>query len=135
MFDIELHLADQPGELAKMGEALGAAGISVEGGGMWVVGGTEPGSERIGVAHVLVEDGAGAATALAQAGLEVVASRAVLVQRLDQDKPGQLGAFCRSMSDADVNIELLYSDHANRLVVAVDDQVGGQAVSETWGLG
>jgi hypothetical protein len=39
MFDLEIDLDDQPGALAAMGLALGEAGVSVEGGGAWVVGG------------------------------------------------------------------------------------------------
>lgn len=111
-----------------MGEVLGAAGISVEGGGMWLVG-------DVGVAHFLVEDGPGAAAALAEAGLTVAATRPVLTQRLDQDRPGQLGAFCRAMADAGVDIEVLYSDHDHRLIVVVDQPAAGAAVSEAWTAG
>ncbi len=50
MFDVEIHMKNQPGQLALMGATLGAAEISVEGGGMWLVDG-------VGVAHFLVEDG------------------------------------------------------------------------------
>ncbi|MEM7272175.1 MAG: amino acid-binding ACT domain-containing protein [Actinomycetota bacterium] len=128
MFDLELHLTHEPGQLARMGEVLGAAGISVEGGGMWLVG-------DVGVAHFLVEDGPGAAAALAEAGLTVAATRPVLTQRLDQDRPGQLGAFCRAMADAGVDIEVLYSDHDHRLIVVVDQPAAGAAVSEAWTAG
>ncbi|MBT8208445.1 MAG: amino acid-binding ACT domain-containing protein, partial [Acidimicrobiia bacterium] len=108
MFDLEIHMKDQPGELATMGETLGSAGISVEGGGMWLVDG-------VGVAHFLVDDGEAARGVLERAGMTVKASRPVLVQRLNQDEPGQLGKFCRALSDAGVNIEVLYSDHDNQL--------------------
>ena len=33
---------------------------------------------------------------------------------------------------AGVNIEVLYSDHDNRLILVVDDMAKGQAVSERW---
>lgn len=128
MFDIEIHMPNQPGQLALMGETLGSAGVSVEGGGMWVVADT-------GVAHFLVEDGVRAQAALERAGMNVVACRAVLVQRLRQDEPGQLGKFCRAMADAGVNIEVLYSDHDHRLVVAVDDVDAGATVSRAWTAG
>lgn len=39
MIDLAVELDDRPGTLAELGEALGAAGVSVEGGGAWVVGG------------------------------------------------------------------------------------------------
>jgi hypothetical protein len=36
------------------------------------------------------------------------------------------------MADAGVNIEVLYSDHANQLILVVDDLEKGRAVSEAW---
>lgn len=33
MYDVEIIMENRPGQLALMGETLGAAGISVEGGG------------------------------------------------------------------------------------------------------
>jgi hypothetical protein len=93
MKDLAIALDDRPGALADMGDALGRAGVSVEGGGAWVVDGR-------GVAHFLVHDGAAARAALQAAGIRVVAERDVLVQRLRQDQPGQLGALTRRMADA-----------------------------------
>ena len=125
MKDLTIMLDDHPGALARMGEALGQAGISVEGGGAWVVGGQ-------GVAHFLVADGEAARAALAAAGIRVSAVREVLIQRLQQDRPGQLGGLCRRMAEAGVNIEVLYSDHANQLVLVVDDPAAGHRVSAAW---
>jgi hypothetical protein len=125
MFDLSLILGNQPGSLAAMGEALGRAGVSVEGGGAWVV-------EGRGAAHFLVADPVAARAALQAAGIEVAAVREVVMQRLDQDMPGQLGKLTRRMADAGVNIEVLYSDHSNRLVLVVDDPVRGRKVSEAW---
>ncbi len=125
MFDVELHMTNEPGQMALMGETLGAAGVSVEGGGMWLVG-------DLGVAHFLVHDGQHAQAALEQAGLTVVACREVLLQRLNQDEPGQLGKFCRTLADAGVSIEVLYSDHDHQLVVVADDQAAAREISETW---
>ena len=64
--------------------------------------------------------------------MAVIGDREVLVQRLDQERPGQLGAICRRMADAGVNIETLYSDHQNQLILVVDDPARGRAVSEAW---
>ncbi|HEU4881200.1 MAG TPA: ACT domain-containing protein [Longimicrobium sp.] len=125
MTDLEIELEDRPGALAEMGEALGRAGVSVEGGGAWVVGGR-------GVAHFLVADGAEARAALEAAGIRVAQVRQVLVQRLNQARPGQLGSITRRMADARVNIEVLYSDHDNQLILVVDDMEAGRAVSEAW---
>lgn len=125
MKDLSILLANRPGALAEMGEALGRAGVSVEGGGAWVVGGD-------GVAHFLFADGAPARIALEAVGIKVLKEREVVVQRLKQAVPGQLGQLTRRMADAGVNIEVLYSDHDNQLILVVDDIVRGRAVSEAW---
>jgi hypothetical protein len=126
--DLALRLPHRPGALAELGEALGAAGVSIEGGGAFAVDGT-------GVAHFLVADAPRARQALEAAGIALVAERDVLVQRLDQETPGQLGAICRRMAEAGVNIEVLYSDHANQLILVVDDLARGRRVSEAWQRG
>ena len=126
MKDLAIALEDRPGALADMGAALGRAGVSVEGGGAWVVDG-------VGIAHFLFEDGTAAREALEGAGIRVIAERDVLVQRLRQDVPGQLGELSRLMAEAGVNIEVLYSDHAHQLVLVVDDVERGRPVSEAWG--
>ena len=111
--------------MARMGEALGAAGVSVEGGGGWVVDGK-------GHMHFLFEDGEAARKALEDVAIEVLDVRKVLVQKLRQDVPGQLGKIARRMADAGVNIEVVYSDHSNQLILVVDDFEKGKAVSDAW---
>ena len=123
--DLAIALENRPGALAEMGEALGRCGASVEGGGAFVVDGR-------GIAHFLFDDGARARTALEGAGIRVLAEREVLVQRLDQAQPGQLGTIARRMADAGVNIEVMYSDHDHQLILVVDDVVKGRAVSAAW---
>ena len=125
MKDLAIALDNRPGALAEMGEALGRAGVSVEGGGAFVVNGQ-------GVAHFLFEDGAAARNALEAAGIHVLEERDVLVQRLNQAEPGQLGKISRRMAEAGVNIEVLYSDHDHQLILVVDDIAKAQKVSEAW---
>lgn len=125
MKDLAIALDDRPGALAELGEALGRAGVSVEGGGAFVADGS-------GIAHFLFEDGAAARVALEDAGIRVLAESDVLVQRLRQDVPGQLGQLSRRLAEAGINIEVLYSDHANQLILVVDDLAAGRAVSEAW---
>ena len=36
------------------------------------------------------------------------------------------------MAEANVNIEVLYSDHDHQLILVVDDLAKGRAVSEGW---
>jgi hypothetical protein len=127
MRDLAIDLDDRPGALADMGEALGRAGVSVEGGGAWVVDGR-------GVGHFLFADGAAARAALQAAGVRVLAEREVIVQRLQQAVPGQLGQLTRRMAEAGVNSEVLYSDHDNQLILVVDDLAAGRSVSQAWML-
>jgi hypothetical protein len=119
--DLTLRLPDRSDALAELGEALGRAGVSIDGGGAF--GHT---------AHFLVADAVAAIAALAAAGIAVAADREVVVLRLDQETPGQLGAVCRRMADAGVRIEVLYSDHANQLIFVVDDVDRGRAVARAW---
>ena len=125
MFDVAIRLENKPGELARMGEALGAAGVSVEGGGGWVI-------DRKGYMHFLFADGDAARKALEVVDIEVLDVREVLLQKLRQDVPGQLGKIARRMAEAGVNIEVIYSDHANQLCLVVDDLEKGRAVSDDW---
>ena len=125
MKDLAIALENRPGALAEMGDALGRAGVSIEGGGTFVVNGQ-------GIGHFLFENGPAARAALAAAGICVLEERDVLVQRLNQSVPGQLGKITRRMAEAGVNIEILYSDHDHQLILVVDDIAKGRAVSEAW---
>ena len=102
-----------------------AADRCVEGGGGFVIDGK-------GIAHFLFEDTAAARKVLEAKGITVLEDREVLIQRLKQDQPGQLGKIARMMSDAGVNIEVMYSDHQNQLILVVDDFKKGRVVSEAW---
>lgn len=128
MKDLTIELENRPGALAEMGEALGRSGVSVEGGGVFVVNG-------VGVAHFLFEDGAAARKALDGAGIRVLEEREVVVLRLRQAEPGQLGKISRRMAEAGVNIEVQYSDHDHQLILVVDDPAKGRAVAEAWTRG
>ena len=121
MKDLSIALENRPGALAEMGEALGRAGVSIEGGGVFG-----------GVAHFLFADGAAARAALEEAGIRVLAVNEVLMPRLRQDVPGQLGAIARRMAEAGVNIEVQYSDHDRNLILVVDDLERGRVVSDAW---
>ena len=125
MKDLTIALDNRPAALAEMGECLGRAGVSIEGGGAWVEGGR-------GIAHFLFGDGAAARHALESAGLRVLAERDVLALRLKQDVAGQLGLLTRRMAEARVNIEVIYSDHNHRLILVVDDMERAQQVAEAW---
>lgn len=114
--DLTVVLEDRPGTLADLGEALGAAGINVE--GLCGVA-----SEGAGLIHVLVEDSAGARTVLDEAGIEVRDEREVVI--IDcPDEPGAFGQRARRAADAGVNIDLIYLATRTRLVIGSDDLDG-----------
>lgn len=111
--DLLVKLENHPGTLAEMGEALGKAGVNMDG-----VCGFPCGTE--GNTHVLVEDEETAKLALSGPGISVEAERDVLVLDI-ADKPGEFGKLARQMADAGVNIELFYITMGNQIVLGVDD--------------
>jgi len=125
MKDLEILLENKPGSLALLGETLGKNNISLEGGGVFQNG-------ALSIAHFLVEDAEKAKDVLQTAGIKVLKINEVLIQKLRQDVPGQLGMFCRKLADAGINILVQYSDHANQLIVVVDDNEKGKTLSEQW---
>lgn len=125
MFDLEFDLAHRPGALAELGEAVGRAGVSFEGGGVFA------GDDRA-VAHFLFEDGAAARAAAEAAGIAVVAMHEPLIRRLKQGTPGQLGAIARALAEAGVNILTQYSDHHNRLILICDRPEVAEEATRAW---
>jgi len=111
--DLTVVLEDRPGTLADMGEALGKAGINIDG----LCGFPCQGK---GVIHILVEDAAAARRALEEKGLEVRDERQVLVLEIE-DRPGAFGDLTRRIANAGVNIDLAYPATNNRLVIGADD--------------
>ena len=125
MKDLEIYLPNKPGALATMGELLGNAGVSLEGGGVFVY-------NNKGIAHFLVEDAEKGKQVLEANGFEVASINDVLIQKLRQDIPGQLGKICRLMETNGINILVQYSDHYNQLILVVDDYNKGLSISEHW---
>ncbi|MFB9310943.1 hypothetical protein BJY17_003239 [Agromyces hippuratus] len=116
--DLLIILEDQPGEGARLGEALGRAGVNIEGLCAIMEGGR-------GTVHILVEDVAGARAALEGASIRVDAETDVIVSPAlpdpDLDTPGVFGGMARALADAGINISLAYVAARNRVVLATDD--------------
>lgn len=125
MKDLEIILKNEPGALAQMGATLGRHGISLEGGGVF-------GNGTHAIAHFLVEDATKAKEVLESADIRVEKINEVIVVKLRQDIPGQLGAFCQRLAAAQVNILVQYSDHSNQLIVVVDDFAQASRIAKTW---
>lgn len=113
--DLTVMLEDRPGALADMGEALGRAGVNID--GISGVIGSGDGKEEV---HILVSDAEAARSALGEAGIEVGADIGVVTMGFE-DRPGELGAMARRIADTGANIELVYISCDHRLVVATDD--------------
>ncbi|HXH61563.1 MAG TPA: ACT domain-containing protein [Fimbriimonadaceae bacterium] len=121
--DITVIMEDRPGSVAKMGEAIAKAGISIEG---WC--GTT--CDGKGVIHVLVDDAKAARKAIEGAGLKVSAERDVLVLEVE-DKPGVLAKFATKIAKAGVNVDFGYLATHTRLVIgAADIKKAREAVPE-----
>ncbi len=112
--DLTIYLDDRPGELARLAEVLGQAGVNIEGFCAVTSGG---GQAEI---HVLVEDAADALAALAAADLEVGFEQEVAVVELE-DRPGALGDVSRRLGDAGINLTVAYLATDTRLVFAADN--------------
>jgi hypothetical protein len=114
--DLTVSLEDRPGTLADLGEALGNAGVNIEG----ICG---MGVEGRGIIHVLVEDAAKARQALEAAGIKVEGEADPIVTPVASraDKPGELGRMARAVADAGVNIQAMYLATHDRGVVVTSD--------------
>lgn len=125
--DLVIIPDDRPGVLARLGETLGAANINIEAISAFT-------GQGKGIVHVLVDKAEEALEALAEAGVEVSAARQVAVKTLPNE-PGALGAACRKLADADINIEQAYIAAESQLVVVCDDVDGARQVLEITDIG
>jgi hypothetical protein len=113
---------DRPGTLADIGEALGKAGVNIEGFAGF-------GMEGRGIIHVLVEDAMAARKVLDEAGLKVEGEADAIVMDMtgDADRPGALGRMARMVADAGVNIQVAYIATRNRGVIVTSDNKKARA--------
>jgi hypothetical protein len=110
-WDVTVYLEDRAGALASLGEAVGKAGVNLEGVCGITVGGR-------GIIHLLVEDGAALQRMLAAAGFEVGEVREALVAPV-ADQPGALGTAAGRFAAAGVPLDLVYAATGSRLVFLV----------------
>jgi hypothetical protein len=113
--DISVVLEDRPGELARLGEATGQAGVNIEGMAAFT-------GQGRGIIHLLVEDAAKARAALEGAGIKLADEREALVIDIE-NQPGSLGELARRLGEASVNIELIYTTFGGVKVVIVTDDL------------
>jgi hypothetical protein len=110
--DLEVILHDKPGELARVGEVAGSAGVHIRGVAAFT-------GDGHGVIHVCVDDADvdAAVSALKAEHMKVADRREVLIVEV----AGSLGEVARELAEANVNVELAYSAFGGSFVVATDD--------------
>jgi len=119
--DVSVILEDRPGELAKLGEAMGLGGVNIEGMAAFT-------GEGRGIIHLLVEDASMARAALEGAGMRIADEREALVVDI-KDQPGSLGELARRLGEESVNIELVYTTFGGvKLVIVTDDLDAARSV-------
>jgi hypothetical protein len=116
--DLTVGLFDRPGTLAQASDALGRAGVNIDGACGFVCAGQ-------GVYHVLVQNAEQARRALIDSGFEIKEERRVVVTPVE-NRPGAAAALLRQIADAGVNIDLLYTTLDGRLVLSGGDVHGIQ---------
>jgi hypothetical protein len=123
--DLTVILDDRPGELARLGEIAGTAGINIQGLAAFT-------GEGRGVIHVLIDDDAVARAReeLQRADMGIADEREVLVVDI-VDRPGSLGELARELAEANVNVDLAYTTFGGvKIVIATDDLDSARAALE-----
>jgi hypothetical protein len=114
--DLTVVLDDRAGQLAHMGEALGDAGVNIEGFSATT-------HDGLGIVHVLVENAMLAQNALILADIKVEGEAEAVVVDLEAeaDRPGALGRVAGRVANAGVNISVAYLATRNRGVLVTSD--------------
>ena len=118
--EFTLTLEDKPGTLADVAEALGKAGVNIDG-----FTGTTAGGK--GVVSLVTNNPNGTGQALDAAGFKHT-TREVLIVKLE-DKPGALGTFTRALASAGVNLSVGYITMGGRVVFGVSDMDAAEKVA------
>jgi hypothetical protein len=119
--DLTVILDDRPGELARLGEVTGRAGVNIRGLAAFT-------GEGRGVIHILVDDDVvdRCRKALEAAHMGIADEREVLVVDVE-DRPGTLGELARELAEANVNIDLAYTTFGRaKIVIATEDMVSAR---------
>ncbi len=114
--DLTVRLINRPGTLAQASDALGRAGVNIEGACGFICGDQA-------VYHVLVEDLERARRALIDSGFEIQDERQVAMTPVE-NRPGAAAALLRRVADAGLNVDLIYTTGDGRLVLGGDDAPG-----------
>jgi hypothetical protein len=113
MRDLVIHVANEPGALAKVTAAISDAGVNL-------AAATFTGTGETADLHILVKHAEASRRVLEPAGLTVAEEQEVVV--IDaEDRPGVLADLARRTADAGVNLNLVYVATGTRIVFGAED--------------
>jgi hypothetical protein len=113
MRDLVIHVANEPGALARVAAAVSDAGVNLSAA-------TYTGSGDTADLHILVKHAEATRRVLEPAGLTVTDEREVVIVEAE-DRPGVLADLARRVADAGVNLNLVYVATGTRIVFGADD--------------
>ena len=125
--DLTVVLDDRAGQLAHLGEALGDAGVNIEG----FCATTDDG---VGIVHVLVENAMVAQNALILADIKIEGEAdAVVIDLTDEQasRPGTLGRVAGRVASAGINISVAYLATRDRAVLVTSDNEKAREALQT----
>ncbi len=125
--DLTVVLDDRAGQLAHMGEALGDAGVNIEG----FCATTDDG---VGIVHVLVENAMVAQNALILADIKIEGEADAVVIDLTAEeagRPGALGRIAGKVATAGINISVAYLATRDRAVLVTSDNEKAREALQT----
>ena len=112
--DLVIELENEPGALAKVATAISDAGVNIAAATCMGTGGTAE-------LHILVPHSEPVYRALANThGPAVTREREVVVVQA-QDRPGELAELTRKISDAGINLDIVYVATNSRVVLGSED--------------
>ena len=125
MRDLTIHLTHKPGELGRIANLLGAAGVNLKSVAAMALG-------NQGAARMIPDDIEAAREALRQANVRFEESELVTVLR--ENRAGELADVADRLSNAGLNLQALYvvglDGDLVELAIAVDDAKKAKKVLE-----
>jgi hypothetical protein len=118
-FDLVIDIANEPGALARVAQAVSDAGVNI-------AAATCIGTGERAELHILVPHGEAVKHALGISHLVVSREREVVAVDVE-DRPGVLADLTRRVASAGVNIDLVYVATRNRVVFGSPDLEGLRA--------
>lgn len=117
MNEFTVHMANRPGQLAKLTDMLAGAGVHIEALAAFSMG-------EDSVVRLMASDSDEARRVLHEAGIPFNEQR--VIETVVKDDPYALAQMTKNLAQSGVNIEAMYLLHANgdsrHFAVAVDDR-------------